>query len=144
MEVQRVLFDFERDVLAPFELSGNRISRDCYDELPLPWDFDDDAIASAFPKSKFVRMEWDRDGVLTDGVDFFGGTDEVSLSELADGLSTASMVTRWREAHADLAGTDKDCVIQAMREVKKALKTEEENPSLKVGSATILLLFKRD
>ena len=144
MEVQKVLFDFERDVLASFELPGNRISRDCYDKLPLPWDTGDDAIENSFPKSKFVRMEWDRDGVLTDGVNFFGGSDEVSLGELADGLSTASMVTRWREAHADLAGTEQDCVAQAMREVKRALGTEERDPSLKVGGATILLLFKRD
>lgn len=143
MEVQKALFNLERDVLAPFELPGNRISRDFYDELPLPWTTGDDAIAKEFPKSRFVRMEWDRDGILTDGVDFFGGTAEVSLAEISAGLTTASMVTRWREAHPDIAGTDQDCVNQAMMKVRQALGTEG-NPYLKVGSAITLLLFKRD
>lgn len=115
----------------------------------LPWDVpgaDDNEIA--FLASEFVRMEWDRDGILSDGREFFGGEiRKVTVAELASGLDTASMVTRWREAHPELVGTDKDCVREAMNEVRTALGKSSvvgnEDVSIKVGSGTVLLLFKR-
>lgn len=55
-----------------------------------------------FPKSKYVKREWDREGVLSNGKTFFGGGEERSLGEVGKGLSTASMVTRWREGNPDL------------------------------------------
>lgn len=143
-EVQRALFRLEREVLAPFELPENRLSRDCYDKLPLPWNISNKTVANVFPKSNFVRMEWDRDGVLTDGEHFFGGSNETTVNRLSTSLQTASMVTRWRQAHPHLVDTEKDCIAQAMMEVRQALgANEDEDPSLKVGSATVLLLFKR-
>ena len=32
-----ILFCLERETLAPYELPGNRISMNMYDDLPLPW-----------------------------------------------------------------------------------------------------------
>ncbi|KAJ5113057.1 S-adenosyl-L-methionine-dependent methyltransferase [Penicillium angulare] len=143
-EVQQALFRLERDVLAPFELPENRLSRDCYDNLLLPWNVSNESIANVFPESQFVRMEWDRDGILTDGENFFEGSDETTVNKLSASLQTASMVTRWREAHPDLVGTEEDCVAKAMAEVRQALGVkEDENPSFKVGNGTALLLFKR-
>jgi hypothetical protein len=93
-------------------------------------------------------MEWDRHGILSDGREFFGGeSKKVTLTELASSLDTASMVTRWREAHPEFVGTDKDCVREAMNEVRAALggssKEGTDDVSIKVGSSTVLLLFKR-
>ena len=143
VEVQKALFYLEREILAPYELPPNRLSRDLYDNLILPLDLGDEYLAKQFPVSEFLRMEWDRDGALT-GEDFFDGSKDAPLNDLANGFTTASMVTRWREAHPDLVGTDRDCVIEAMARVREALGVGiDENPPITVGGATALLLFKR-
>ena len=81
---------------------------------------------------------------MTDGKDFFAGKKDTSIQELEKGLGTASMVTRWREANPDLANTDKDCVKVAMDEVRKALGVDgHSSTTLRVGSSTVILLFKR-
>ncbi|KAJ5777223.1 S-adenosyl-L-methionine-dependent methyltransferase [Penicillium odoratum] len=143
-QVQKALFYLEREILAPYELLQNRLSRDYYDHLPLPWTIGHKAVEEAFPESGFVRMEWNRNGIITDGDKFFDGSDETTVNEISEGLQTASMVTRWRDARPDLVGTDQDCVALAMAEVRKALGVSRyEDPALKVGCATVLLLFKR-
>lgn len=154
--VQKALFRLERDQLAPYELPPNRLSRDMYTNLILPWQVEstatssnEEALAAAFPEAEFVRHEWDRDGVLTNGNSFFlhsqdesGG--ETTLNDLESQLGTASMVTRWRQAHPDLAGTEKDCVKEMITEIKRAMgMRENENPKIKVGAAVVLLLCKR-
>lgn len=111
-----------------------------YDRLPLPWTVD--PPVPAFPESDFVRLEWDRGGVLTDGADFFVGSREVSLEALEKGLGTSSMVTRWREAHPELAHTDEDCVVKTIRRVREALGPEAGD-KIRAGAATVILLFKR-
>lgn len=152
--VQKALFRLERDILAPYELPPNRISRDMYDNLVLPWQVKEPttagkSLAEAFPESDFICLEWDRDGILSDGKDFFLASDseakgETTLNDLGDSLGTASMVTRWREAHPDLAGTEKDCVRETCAEIKKLMGVRnDDNPRLKVGSSAVLLLFKR-
>jgi hypothetical protein len=117
-----------------------------YQDLVLPWDVQ--PPISAFAQSDFVRHEWDRDGVLTNGEDFFMGSTEYTIEELKKALGTASMVTRWREAHPELVDTERDCVRSTMNEIERVLGEEigtEEAAKLKirVGSATVLLLFKR-
>jgi hypothetical protein len=137
-EVQRILFRLEREVLAPFELPPNRLSREMYDNLPLPWDVV--PPITAFPQSGFVRHEWDRDGILSNGNTFFGQSEEGSLDELERGLSTSSMVTRWRNANPELAATEKDCVRETMKELREALNGQE---TFIQGSGTVILLFKK-
>ena len=137
-EVQRILFHLEREVLSPFELPHNRLSRDMYDNLPLPWNVT--PPVTAFLPSDFVRYEWDRDGILSNGNEFFDQTEEGSLDDLEKGLSTASMVTRWRDANPELAGTEKDCVRETIKELREALGGEE---TFIQGSGTVILLFKK-
>ncbi|KAJ5309685.1 CoA-transferase family III [Penicillium atrosanguineum] len=142
--VQKVLFELEREILSPYELPSNRLSRDLYENLILPWDLDDESLASEFPASQFQRLEWDRDGILTDGDQFFNFSDETTLEGLETDLGTASMVTRWREAHPELANTENDCVKQTMAKLRLALGVGgTENPTITVGNGTVILLFKR-
>ena len=103
-----IMLRLERETLAPYELPGNRLSMNMYDDLSLPWDVS--PPVADFPKSKYVKRECDREGVLSNGKTFFGGGEERTLEEVEKGLSTASMVTRWRERNPDLVGTDKDVV----------------------------------
>ncbi|KAL1983787.1 hypothetical protein VTN96DRAFT_9873 [Rasamsonia emersonii] len=138
--VQQALGHLEKDFLEPYMLPPNRLTRDMYDHLPLPWNVD--PPVPAFPESEFVRHEWNRDGVLTDGEDFFCGSREVSLEVLERVLGTGSMVTRWRDAHPELAHTDEDCVVKTIRRVREALGPESGD-KIRAGVATVILLFKR-
>ncbi|KAL1963017.1 hypothetical protein VTN77DRAFT_8765 [Rasamsonia byssochlamydoides] len=138
--VQQALDHLEKDILQPYKLPPNRPSRDMYDNLPLPWTVD--PPVAAFPESGFVRHEWDRNGVLTDGADFFGGSREVSLQQLERALATANMVTRWREAHPELANTDEDCVVKTIRQIRQIIGPDAGD-KIRVGGAVVILLFKR-
>lgn len=82
--------------------------------------------------------------MLSDGHDFFGGSTEEAVSRLESGLGTASMVTRWREANAEKAGTDDDCVRMTMERVRKAMGLATgEDGLIRTGGATALLMFKK-
>jgi hypothetical protein len=143
--VQQALTYLEDDILGPYELSGNNISRKMYANLVMPWSIN--PPISAFPESSFVRREWNRDGKLGLGEDdFFGGASETTLEQLEQSLGTASMVTRWREAHPHLVGTESDCVLLTMKAVATAMGRSESKfgeVKIKVGSSTTLLLFQR-
>lgn len=139
--VQAALDRLEKQALAPHETPFNKLSREHYDHLPLPWDLD--PPVTAFPKELYKREEWDRDGVLSSKTkkDFFGNKGELtSLEDLEKSLDTVSMVTRWRNAHPEAVGTEKDVVKQTMRELKTALGGQS---GFVTGTATTLLLFTK-
>jgi trans-aconitate 3-methyltransferase len=143
--VQKVLSHLEDDILGPYELPANNLSRTMYRDLIMPWTVD----PGTFPQSSFLRSEWNRDGKLEPGCDdFFGGSSMTTLKELAESLGTASMVTRWREHHHGLVGTDEDCVAKTMKDVADALGQEWPfdlgGTTIRVGSSTTLLLFTRN
>ena len=130
---------FERDTLAPYTAPGNLISMNMYDDLVLPWSTPNSV--TAFSKFSFVKHEYDREGVLSNGVSFFGGDDECLLEDMENGLGTASMVTRWREAHPELVGSDKDVVKVFINELREALPKDHQK--FLRGSGTAILLFKK-
>jgi trans-aconitate 3-methyltransferase len=133
------MLGFEREVLAPHELPPNRLSRDMYDNLPLPWTISNPV--TAFPRERYVRLEWDREGVLSNGETFFGSSEEAPIDDLLKGLGTASMVTRWREANPELAGTEKDALTLYGARLREALGSGQT--TLSTGSGTVILLFKK-
>ncbi|KAF3762337.1 hypothetical protein M406DRAFT_72349 [Cryphonectria parasitica EP155] len=140
--VQEALSHLEDSILGPFEGPALHLSRTMYDTLPLPWSIE--PPVAAFSAGNFVRKEWNRGGKLEDGaVDFFAGGREQSLDELAQGLDTASMVTRWRQAHPDCVGTEEDCVRVTVRRIAEVVGKDQADIRLKLGSATALLLFRR-
>lgn len=140
--VQQHLSDLESNILAPYELLPNRISRLLYRTLPLPWSTP--PTVGCFSPDSFVRREWDVGGVLSNGHDFFGGSHEDTLSSLESSLGTASMVTRYREANPETVGTDNDCVRATMRRVMKAMGIAAgEDGAIRYGGATALLMFKK-
>lgn len=143
--VQKVLSHLEDDILGPYELPALHISRVMYETLTMPWSLDEPV--TAFPRAAAIRKEWNRDGKLEeDATDFFDGASETSLEELGRGLDTASMVTRWREAHPELVGTEQDCVALTIRGIAEAMGAGGQDLAdirLKTGSSTTLLLFRR-
>ncbi|KAJ3962697.1 hypothetical protein N0V92_000591 [Colletotrichum tropicale] len=130
----------ETDDLAQFELAPNVLSRTLYDDLALPWKLE--SAHPDFEESSYVRREWDRDGVLTDGEDFFGDSLEISLDILEKGYDTASTVTRWRAANPELAHGPDDCVKKTIAQLRKAAGPQS-NGSIRGSTSTVLLLLKR-
>jgi trans-aconitate 3-methyltransferase len=137
-KVQAILFDLERNILAPFELLGNRLSMDGYDDLPLPWD---EGVPS-FDEATFVRREWNKGGKVEKGETFLGAEPRRSLNELAKGCSTASMVVRWREANREALekGEVEDCVDLTIKRLKEVLGGQDW---LEGGPSTVLLMIKK-
>lgn len=143
-KVQAILSELEDVTLGPHVLPPNKLSRDMYANLVLPWASEE--TSALFEKDTFLRRTWDDNGELTNGQDFFSGSNETSLSDMEQGLGTASMVTRWREAHPEEAGTDRDCVRVAMDKVRQALGVErgqEAQTKIKMGMGTALLFITR-
>jgi hypothetical protein len=114
-----------------------------YDQLAMPWDVG----TTAFSPQHFIRREWNRNGSLETGdEDFFGGSIEMTLKDLGDSLGTASMVTRWCDAHPELVGTDHDCVALTLRKIAKEMGADDldlKGITIKVGHSTTLLLYTR-
>ncbi|TGO31258.1 hypothetical protein BPAE_0001g01560 [Botrytis paeoniae] len=141
-ELLRIFLNFERNILAPYELLPNRLSRDMYDNLPLPWNIPHPIPSSILPQSQFLKLDYDRDGILSnlESDDFFFGGREVTLKQAEKSLETASMVTRWREAHPEAVGTEKDVLKLHMGELRKAMGGNE---SMRTGSSTTIILVKK-
>lgn len=139
-----MLSEFEDVTLGPYSLPANKLSQHNYKDLILPWDQAETEYK--FDAKTFKRFEWDVGGHLTDGVDFFGGSEETTLAEMREGMSTASMVTRWRDAHPESVGKDEDCVNALIEKLKAALGSgnrKEEEVILRMGMGTAILFVKR-
>lgn len=132
------MLHFEKDILGPYGVAGNQHAAEMYDNLPLPWGVS--PPVKEFPKSNYIKHDYDRDGVLSNGNTFFAGAHKRTYEQAEKILGTASMVTRWREAHPDLANTDKDCVKVFLNELREA---SDNNDDWLTGSATTILLFKK-
>lgn len=134
-----ILLRLERETLGPYALPGNILSMNMYDDLPRPWTVS--PPVKAFPEANYVKHDWDREGKLSNGQTFFGGVrSKETLEEIEGGLSTASMVTRWRAAHPDLVGTDKDVVKVFVKDLKEAMGGQDW---VERGSGTTIMLFKK-
>ena len=92
------------------------------------------------PEKNFERIVWNRDGEVKKGEKFFWGAERMPLDVFPIHCSTTSPVTRWREAHPDLVGTDLDCVTVAVKELKEALGGQDW---LEIGTGMALLLVKK-
>lgn len=139
-EVQAILSDLEDVILGPYALPANKLSQHNYKDLVLPWE--NAETAYMFDEKSFKRLEWDVGGHLTDGMDFFGGSEETTLAEMREGMSTASMVTRWREAHPEMVETGRDCVNVLIEKLRAAMGVddrEEEEATLRMGMGTAIL-----
>ncbi|APA06737.1 hypothetical protein sscle_02g015070 [Sclerotinia sclerotiorum 1980 UF-70] len=141
-QLLQIFTNLEHKILAPYELPANRLSRDMYDHLPLPWNIPHPIPASTFPPWQFLKLDFDREGILSDAKsnDFFGGGREVTLKDVEETLGTANMVTRWREAHAEKAETEEDILKLHIEEVRKVMGGKE---SMLVGSSTAIIFVKK-
>ncbi|KAJ5771252.1 uncharacterized protein N7511_003303 [Penicillium nucicola] len=133
--------------LEPFIQDGNRLVRGLYVALPLPWD----CGAEGFDQESFVRLEWGTEGgfdARVAGNEFLlHGEKVMSLDTFEVSMGTASPITRWREAHPDLVGTEKDVIRLMRREIERCLReagVPEEEMVVKGKGDGVLLMVKKN
>ncbi|KKY21602.1 putative methyltransferase domain-containing protein [Phaeomoniella chlamydospora] len=136
-EVQEILHDLEYNILGPYVVPGNKISQSMYENLKLPWQVD--PPVNALQIESFRRIEWNKGGQCEDGKDFLVGN-RLRIDQYEKAMSTASMVTRWREAHPEAVGTDQDCVKLTITRLKKVMDGKFD---FQIGAGVVLLLFKK-
>ena len=120
-----------------YETPGNALSRTLYKNLDMPWDAS--PPVQEFAKEDMKWLEWNVNGLQAGEEDFFLGTERGSLEVLGKRCATMSMVTRWREAHPELAHTQDDVIVKAVREFKELTGREEAE----FGRSCVLILFKK-
>jgi hypothetical protein len=124
--------------LKPYCVPGNLLARDRYVDLPLPW-----TLAQPVPEfdeSTFLWKDWDVDK------EFFVGQPEVDLDTFEKMMATGSAVTRWRQAHPDDVGTERDMLRMLRREIERLLHeagVEKGKEKVKGAAHGVLLMVKR-
>ncbi|KAG9793300.1 hypothetical protein ABEF93_003510 [Exophiala dermatitidis] len=157
-KLHKLFAEFEDEVLRDFEEPGNRLTRQLYVGLKLPWDDVEDnaggdgqgnkaSLAHVFPKEEFQRLEFNKDGHVPPGEKFLVGR-RLTFDQIKMGLGTVSPVTRWREAHKDklAAGEIEDCVDQLVRRTKEIMEEVPEGKGrdwAEGGSAVVILVIKK-
>ncbi|KAK5651161.1 hypothetical protein OQA88_13208 [Cercophora sp. LCS_1] len=151
-KVRAIFTRFHAQVLDAYSVAGTQVTRDGYRNLPMPWD--SPATARFFERDTFFRRELDRRDLAGAG----SSTEDVAKTVAADPLAasiwqrvenlldTMDAVTRWREAHPDLAGTDRDCVKLLISETMQAVadgKAKIDFRNIFLGKKTVLLCVKR-
>ncbi|KAK8023191.1 methyltransferase domain-containing protein [Apiospora marii] len=138
--VTAVLHHYDEHYLRPHYQPGNFAASDLYRNFTYPWDMD--PPLPAFDQASFFRKEWDPKAWESD----FIIQPPANLDTMEKVMATVSPVQRWREAHPDLAGTDKDMVKMMRRDIEKILHeagVEKGKESLKVGIAAVLVMTKK-
>ena len=135
--MQKILSRLEHEWLGPYEMPGNRISRGYYADLLLPWNTS--PPVDSFPEDDFIRLEWDHDGRISSGNEFFLGNQCLTLDRLVKSYETISLMARWKLANPELVGTEDDVLVKTAKELRQVIGQDE----LVVGVGCALLLFKR-
>ncbi|KAH6884227.1 methyltransferase [Thelonectria olida] len=139
--IQAAIDDIEERYLVPFYEKGNLLTRSLYEGLPLPWTVE--PPMADFDEASFFRKEWDYDS----SEDFFAsGEMSMDLDMMERLLGTSSPVARWRAAHPEDVGTERD-VIRLIRAETARLMHEagvEKGKEVVKGSLKgVLLIVKK-
>ncbi|OTA96346.1 hypothetical protein M434DRAFT_67822 [Hypoxylon sp. CO27-5] len=113
--------------LEPYMNLGNKLSRDLYVDLPLPWTLE--VPVEGFDKMSFIRKEWDNrvNSAESDNTGLGIGR-TVTFGDIVRVLGTGSPVTRWRERHPDKADTEEDIVTKMSMRVQNLLHDVDVKP----------------
>jgi hypothetical protein len=144
-KVHDIISNFREAVLGPYKTLGSQLAQSGYVDLMMPWD--EAATAPLFERETFLRRELDINSEPGYGADLLAdGVQETPFKRIEGIIETMGPVTRWREAHPDLVGTDKDCVKIVMGKVREALgdgKDTIDVSTLVEGLVTAVLCVKR-
>lgn len=136
--IQAAIDRHNEEKLMPYFEPGNLLVRGRYADLPLPWNLAQPV--AEFDRSTFLRKDWDVDE------QFYVGEPEVNLDMLEKILATGSPVTRWRQAHPEAVGTERDVVKMLRKEIERLLHEAGVEPGkekVKGAMKGMLLMVKR-
>ncbi len=148
---------FEEETIAPYELPGNRLTRELYINLGTPWQClnrvaDEqpalEGLLNKFDAEKFIRLEFNKDGDVPTGESFFAGRKRTNFQTMKAELGTASPITRWRAANKEKLekGEIEDITEAMVRHAKQILEEVPEGKGrdwVEVGSALVVLVVKK-
>lgn len=155
--VQAAWLELEREILLPFEMPGNKLVRELYRDLDMPWTIEAEGEAKqaldSFDRELSVRREFNADG-QPDPDPMFAETNgylvyrHANVGMLSKGLGTASPVTRWREAHKEQLdkGEIEDCVSRMLRLMRERMWLPEEGFEerfIDCGVSNVLVVLKK-
>jgi len=139
--IQASMNEIEERELKPFFEPGNLLTRSLYIDLELPWTIP--SPVAEFDEATFFRKEWGPE----ESEEFFaGGGMAVSLDRMEMVLGTASPVQRWRDAHPNDVGTERDVVRVMRRELERLLHEAGVEPGKEVVKGSlrgVLLMVKK-
>ncbi|KAK6845869.1 hypothetical protein PG990_007676 [Apiospora arundinis] len=138
--ITAVLHHYDEHYLRPFYQPGNVAASDLYRNFTYPWDMN--PPLAEFDREAFFRKEWDPKAWESDYII----QPPANMDTLEKVMATVSPVQRWREAHPDLAGTEKDVIKMMRRDIEKLLHdagVEKGKEQLKVGVAAALVMVKK-
>jgi trans-aconitate 3-methyltransferase len=145
-KVEEIVTHFRDVVLGPYITAQNRLAQSGYAGLEMPWDWEE--TAGLYDKDAFLRRQWISTDEVVDGQDFFEADSRKAwpMPAVEAMLGTTSPVTRWREAHPDLVGTEKDCLKVHIKELCEAMgvpKGQENSATLRGAVGLSLICVKR-
>jgi trans-aconitate 3-methyltransferase len=103
-ELQKLLFELEQGTLGPYQKAGNWCLMGLYNDLQMPWSLS--VPQDQFPQHSYRRQIWNENGLPEPDGTYVCGEKTMTIDEAEKAISTISAVTRWREAHSDIAHTD--------------------------------------
>ncbi|KAJ5245919.1 hypothetical protein N7468_000902 [Penicillium chermesinum] len=136
--IEAALLQLEETHLVPYFEPGNRLTRDGYKSLALPWTLD--TPVKDFDESTFFRRDWTVDE------QFLERQRAVNMDQLEKILGVGSPVTRWREAHPHAIGTEEDVVRKGRRVTERLLHeagVKEGEELLQPAICGTLLIVKK-
>lgn len=119
-EIQRILVELEQKTLGPYQKPGNWSLMGLYHDLKMPWHIHSPCLS--FEELSYQRQVWNQHGVQGNDGTYVSGEKVMSFDEVEKAIATISAVTRWREAHPDLARTESDCVKAAFSTIRRMLQ----------------------
>ncbi|KAL6244814.1 hypothetical protein RBB50_008342 [Rhinocladiella similis] len=161
-KLQALWQDFERVVLQPYEVEGNRITRELYATLPLPWseysvldekNLDAEsgkqaaALLDAFREEEYSRQVFNDGGEIGPDGKFLMSR-RATFEQSRAMLGTASPVTRWREAHREQLerGELEDLIDKVLRQSRELMEEVPEGKGrdwVEGGSAVVVITIKK-
>lgn len=142
------------DMIEPYELPGNRLCRKLYADLDMPWSIKSEDASVREALSQFDRTSSSREVFNAKGQKddrFVGGYlrhTRAPISKLKAMLSTASPVTRWREANKEKIenGEVEDYVEKCARLTKETMAKVpggEKVEEMGFASGMVMIVIKR-
>jgi hypothetical protein len=138
--IHEVMEEIKEKELKPFVKPGNLLTKDLYSRLPLPWTLAEPV--EAFEEKSFYRKEYGEDS--EEFIEREGRI--VDLDTMEKVMGTISPVQRWKDAHPDEVGTERDVVRRMRREMERLLReggVEEGKEGVRVSFKAVLLMFKK-